>query len=109
MPQLRQVAERPRDADALAGGVQLDAQSPGQPVRARASALDAPAAPRVELADQVQQPRVGDFEVSRQVGDLLAEPLELVELGIRVRCVKLSEQRLFASLHGRPPMLLRRM
>jgi hypothetical protein len=40
-----------------------------------------PAAPGVELADQLQQPGGGGVEVSRERGDLVAEPAEIVRGG----------------------------
>src|SRR5262249_50231691 len=51
------------------------------PVRARAEAM-APAAARVELADEVEQPRGGGVEVRRQLGDLVTETLQLD--GVRI-------------------------
>ena len=72
----RQRAERAGHADALAGGAEIHPDAPGQPVGAGAEAV-VPAAARVELADEVEQVGAGGVEVGRQLGDLVAQPVEL--------------------------------
>jgi hypothetical protein len=74
--QPRQRAERARHAHALAGGARVEPNAPGQPGRARQEA-GVPAAAGIEVADKVEQPRSGGVEVRRELGDLVAEPLEL--------------------------------
>ena len=101
--QQREIAERARHADALASGAAVEAEAPREPFGARASALIGPAASGVELADEIQQPRVGDFEMCRQHRDLIAQPLELVALRVGMRCVHVREQRFFADVDGQAP------
>jgi hypothetical protein len=36
-----------------------------------------PAATRVEFSDEVEQARAGGFEVRRQLGDLVGQPIQL--------------------------------
>jgi hypothetical protein len=57
--------QRARHADPLARGAEIQPHAPREPVRARAKAV-APAAPRVELADQVEQALGGGVEVRRR-------------------------------------------
>src|SRR5262249_29810632 len=76
VPQLRQPPERPRHADVLARGTQFESDTPGKPVRARPEAV-APTAASIELTDQIEQPRGGGVEMRGELGDLIAEPLEL--------------------------------
>ena len=70
------VAQGARDADALAGGAEVEADAPAQPVGAGAEAV-APAAAGVELADEVEQAGGGGVEVRGQLGDLVAQPVQL--------------------------------
>ena len=72
----RQRAECVRDPDSLSRGTQVEADAPRQPLCARAEAR-VPTRPRVELADQVEKPRGRGVEVRRQLGDLVAQPIEL--------------------------------
>jgi hypothetical protein len=74
--QPRQRAERARDADVLTRGARLESHAPGQPRRARTEAI-APAAAGVEFADQLEQPRGGRVEMRGELGDLVAEPVQL--------------------------------
>jgi hypothetical protein len=46
---------------------------------AREREAGVPAAARVELADQGEQPRGGGVEMGRQLGDLVAEAIELLD------------------------------
>jgi hypothetical protein len=36
-----------------------------------------PAAARIEVADELEQPRGGGIEMGRELGDLVADPVEL--------------------------------
>jgi hypothetical protein len=65
----RQRAQRPGDANPLARCARLEADSPGEPLRARAEARVPPAAD-VELSDERAQPCGGRVEVGGQLGDL---------------------------------------
>jgi hypothetical protein len=74
--ELRQRAQRPGDADPLARRAWLQANSPGQPLRARAEASVSPAS-GVELTDSREQSGGGRVEMGRQLGDLVAEAVEV--------------------------------
>src|SRR5207244_1581710 len=74
--QARQRAEGARHADALAGGTGVEPDAPRQPRGARAEA-GVPAVASVEFADEVKELRGGGVEVSRQLGDLIAESIEI--------------------------------
>jgi hypothetical protein len=65
------------DADALAGRVQVQPHAPGEPLRARAE-TSVPAAAGVELADEAEQARGGGVEMRGQLGDLVAQPVQLL-------------------------------
>jgi hypothetical protein len=84
---------RARDADALSGGAQVEADTPREPVGTGAEA-GVPASAGVELANQVKQSSGGGVEVSGQVGDLVPEP---IELGDAVRIGNGGKQ---VRLHG---------
>jgi hypothetical protein len=71
-----QRGERARHTDALASGAELDADAPRQPVGAGAEA-GVPAGARVELADEVEQAGGGGVEVSGELGDLVAEAIQI--------------------------------
>src|SRR5262245_29630459 len=76
---MRQPGECPEgagDADALAGGARGEADAPGEPGGAGGKAI-IPAGAGVELANEVEQARGGGVEVSRQLGDLVAQTLQL--------------------------------
>jgi len=60
----------------LAAGTQLHADAIAQPVGAGTEAM-IPAAARVELTDELEQARGGGVEVGGQLGDLVAETIEL--------------------------------
>jgi hypothetical protein len=62
--------------DVLAGCAGRVPDAPAQPVRARFEAV-APAPARVELADEIQQPRGRGFEVCGQLGYFVAQLLVL--------------------------------
>src|SRR5262249_6404620 len=74
--QSRECAERARYPDALAGGAQVEPDAPRQPLGARAE-IGVPTVAGVEFADEIQEPRGGGVEVSRQLGDLIAKPIEI--------------------------------
>src|SRR5206468_9107025 len=78
----RQRAECVRDPDPLSRGTQVEPYPPGEPLCARAEAR-VPTRPRVELADQVEKPRGRGVEVRRQLGDLVAQPVELCNTIVR--------------------------
>src|SRR5262249_39391816 len=92
--QPRQPAQRPRHPHPLPRRPRVQPRPPGQPVGAGAAAVPPPA-PRVELADQVEQPRGRGVEVSRELGDLLTEPVHL-----RHRRRVWTHRR---KRHGEPP------
>src|SRR5262249_5775919 len=105
-PQPRQRPERPRHADMLARGAELESDAPGKPVRARPEAV-APAAAGVEVADEIEQPRGGSIELRGELGDLVAEPLELDAAWMRrdhARTIdvhrRFSLHRLYPSIFG---------
>src|SRR5262245_57207288 len=81
LPEQWQRSEGAGQADVLTRGAGLEPDAPGEPVRARAEAM-APAAARVELADEIEQPRGGGVEVGRELGDLVTETLQLD--GVRI-------------------------
>jgi hypothetical protein len=105
--QPRQRAERARDADVLTRGARLESHAPGQPRRARTEAI-APAAAGVEFADQLEQPRGGRVEMRGELGDLVAEALELDAPGMgrdEVRAIdvhrRISLRRLYTRIFDR--------
>jgi hypothetical protein len=65
----------------LAGGAGLEADAPGEPLGAGLEPR-VPAAPRVELPDQLQKPRGGRLEMRGKLGDLVAEPFEGGDVGV---------------------------
>ena len=68
--------QRARNADALARRPGVESDAPAQPVGAGAEAV-APAAVGVELADEIEEASGGSFQVHRQLGDLVAESIEV--------------------------------
>src|SRR5881296_907525 len=58
------------------GGTGVEPDAPRQPRGARAEA-GVPAGASVEFADEVKELRGGGVEVSRQLGDLIAESIEI--------------------------------
>jgi hypothetical protein len=60
----------------LTRGAQLEPDAPGEPVRARPKPI-APAAACVKFPDEIEQPRGGGIEMCGELGDLVAEPLQL--------------------------------
>jgi hypothetical protein len=93
---LSEERERPegaRDTHPLARRPQVEPHPPGEPRRAGAEAR-VPAAPRVEGADQVEQAGRGGIEVRRQLGDLVAEPVE------RGDVIRGRNERWQADVHG---------
>jgi len=83
--------EGARNPHPLTGGAQVESDSPTQPGGAGAEAR-VPSPACVELADQGQEARGGGVEVGGQLGDLVAEPVQL-------RGVMSSERM---DLHGEP-------
>jgi hypothetical protein len=74
--QQRQRAERARHSHVLARGAGGEPHPPAQPGGARAEA-GIPTQPDVELADQVEEASRRGVEVRRQLGDLVAQPVQL--------------------------------
>ncbi len=80
----------------LAGRAEVEADPPAQPVGAGAEPVT-PAAAGIELADEVEEAGGGGLEMRRQLGDLIAEPVQFRDGseghadGCRV------------DLHGEPP------
>ena len=72
----RQRAEGAGHAHVLAGRARREPHAPGQPGGAGAEAI-VPAAAGVELADEVEQASGGRFQMHRQLGDLVAQAIEL--------------------------------
>src|SRR5215470_9602831 len=60
----------------LAGGAEREPDTPGEPVGTRGEAI-APASASVELTNEIEQPRGRGIEMCGELGDLVAEPLEL--------------------------------
>jgi hypothetical protein len=75
-----QRAERARHPHVLPGRARCEPHAPGQPGRAGAEAI-APAATSVELADEIEEAGGRRVEVRRQLGDFVAEAIEI--LGVR--------------------------
>ena len=80
--QARQRVERAGDADPLAGGAQVEADAPAEPGGAGGEA-GVPAAAGVELADEGEQPGGRGVEVRGQLGDLVAQAVQVGERMLR--------------------------
>jgi hypothetical protein len=76
LSQMRQRAERAGHADVLAGCARREAHTPGQPGGARAEAVG-PAAAGIELADEIEEAGGARVEMSRELGDLVTEAIEV--------------------------------
>jgi hypothetical protein len=63
----------------FAGGARGKSDAPRQPLGTGAEAVT-PAAAGVELADEGQQAGRRGFEVSRELGDLVTQPIQLREV-----------------------------
>jgi len=74
----QQRLEGARDPHPFTGGAQIEPDPPGQPGGAGAEAR-VPSPSRVELPDQIQEARGGGVEVRGQLGDLVAEAVQLRE------------------------------
>jgi hypothetical protein len=74
--QPRKVPQRACHPHVLAGRTDVESYTPAQPVRARAEPGVPPLA-HVELTNEVEQARRRRLEVRRQLGDLVAETVEL--------------------------------
>jgi hypothetical protein len=79
--QPRQRAERPGHPDVLAGRARGEPHPPGEPVGARAEPV-VPAGAGVELADEIEQAGRGGVQVRGELGDLVAEPIEVRGAGV---------------------------
>jgi hypothetical protein len=99
--QARQGAEGACDADVLARGTRGEPHAPRQPFGARTEAV-APAAARVELADQVKKPCGGGIEMRGEHRDLVAQPIQRL-----ISIVGGNEAR--GKVHRRVPLLLGRL
>ena len=66
---------RARYTDAFAGRAQVEPHSPAQPGSAGAKS-GVPTFSSVELADEIQKSGGRGFEVCRQLGDLVTEPVQ---------------------------------
>src|SRR5204862_1502958 len=74
--QARQRTEGACHADALPGGTGVEPDAPRQPRGARTKA-GVPAVASVELTNEIEQPCGRGVEVSGQLGDLIAKPIEI--------------------------------
>jgi hypothetical protein len=92
--------EGPRHPHALAGGARGESYAPGEPVGARAEA-GVPASTGVELPDEVEEASDRRIEVSRELGDLVAETIEL--RGALRRGLQRGEKVRRARFHGEVP------
>ena len=72
----RQRPEGARDPDPFPGRAQIQPHPPGEPGGAGAEAR-VPSAAGVERSDQLEQARGGRVEMRGQLGDLVAEPVQL--------------------------------
>ena len=88
--------QRAGDPNAFPGGAWIEADAPAQPGGAGAEA-GVPAAPRVELANQIEEAGGGGFEMRRQLGDLIAQPIQ-----VRGRILSGNHQWR-VDLHGTSP------
>ena len=70
------VAQGAGHADLLAGRAEIEADAPGEPLGTGPKA-GVPAAAGIEVPDQIEQARGGRVEVRRELGDRIAEALEL--------------------------------
>ena len=80
--QPRKRTQRVGNADPLARRAGREADSPGEPLRAGPKA-PVPPSPLIELADQREQPRGGRVEMGGQLGDLVAESVQLRDDRVR--------------------------
>jgi hypothetical protein len=99
-------AERTRDTDALAGRAQIEAHPPCEPLGARAEA-GGPALAGVELTDQREQAGRRRLEVRRELGDLVAETIQLRKVRRHgLRRLQRGGNIRRACAHGESPFLL---
>jgi len=78
----RQLWQGARHSNAFVGCAEVHSDSPRQPLGAGLEAV-APAAAGVEVADHIQQAGGGHLNVGGQLGDLITQAGERVDLGIR--------------------------
>ena len=98
--QERQRAQGARHADLLPGGAEVEPHPPAQPVGAGAEPV-APAPAGVELADEVEEASGGGIEVRRQLGDLVAQAVQLRDA---FRGGSGSGDVWREDFHGEPPL-----
>ena len=101
-----QRAERARHPDAFACRTRVEADAPAQPSGARAEAV-APAAARIELADEIEEASGRRIEVSRQLSDLVAQAIQL--RGALRRGLQRGGKVRPARVHGEFPFRLGRL
>ena len=92
--------------DVLPGGARGEADAPGEPLRTGAEA-GVPAAPSVELADQIEQAGGRRVEVRGELRDLVAQAIELRD-ALRRGLQRGGKVRL-AGRHGESSFLLGRL
>jgi hypothetical protein len=73
--------ERTRHPQFLAGGPEVDAELEVEPVGAITNAPARPSLAGVELGEQFEEAIVRGVQVSRQLGELAPQPLDVVPLG----------------------------
>ena len=109
---LGQGGQRPEsacDPDPLPGGAQVEAHPPREPLGAGAEAI-LPAAADVELADEVEESTGRRLQVSGELGDLVAEAIQLREVRRGgLRWLQRSGNIRRACRHGESPFWLGRL
>jgi len=73
----RQPTQRPRHANPLARGAQVESDAPVEPVRAGERTVCRPARAFVEAADEGQEPMLGGVDVGGDLGDLVGEAVDV--------------------------------
>ena len=92
----RQRPQRARHPHPFTGRAEVEPDPPAQPFGTGAEPV-VPAPPRVELANQIEQPGGGGFEVRRQLGDLIAQLIEFRDV------LRSGESGWRVNLHGALP------
>ena len=109
---LGQGRQRPEGAghpDMLAGGARGESDAPGEPLGAGAEAVG-PASAGVELADQREQAGRRRLEVGGELGDLVAQAIQLREVRRRgLRRLQRGGKIRRECRHGESPFLLGRL
>src|SRR5204862_7208753 len=111
-----QAPQAARDTKPFATRDSVEPDAPRQPLGAGAEA-GVPAGARVELADELEKPRGRRIEVRRELGDLVAQPLEFgsasnsgfghrrdadVDIGIHRRVLRCSAPTLRPDFRASP-------